>query len=202
MGKLLNLLLLVLLLLFFVGLFFGLYKAVRFLNSHQPITDQTEQVVSDKEIREDTIPDNQEKHLDIEEMSDEEILRHLDEILADDEDIEPDDSIALEMPPKISQKSVDHTTSPRQSIKPTKPSKTKQSAYYVIVGSFKEKINAKIELKKMKSYGYNNARILNFTTKGYTTVILDNYSSKTKARQVAKYLNTKYKREAYVRKRK
>lgn len=60
MGKLLNLLLLVLLLLFFVGLFFGLNKAINFLNSNQPITDKKEQVISDEEMTDTSISQTEE----------------------------------------------------------------------------------------------------------------------------------------------
>ncbi|HHH49620.1 MAG TPA: SPOR domain-containing protein [Saprospiraceae bacterium] len=210
MGKLLNLLLLVLLLLFFVGLFIGLNKAVKFLNSHQAITEQTEQVVSDKEIANTAIPLSEEE-IDStkKEMSDEEILDRLDEILADDEDedFELDDlekkDTSIQGPVIEKEKESKTDLQKKQTqVKTKRVVSKKKSRYYVIVGSFKEKKNAKIELKNMKRFGYQNARIINFAARGYTTVILDNYISKSKANRIAKTLKSKYKREAYVRRRK
>ncbi|MFK7978615.1 MAG: SPOR domain-containing protein [Saprospiraceae bacterium] len=69
--------------------------------------------------------------------------------------------------------------------------------YLVVAGTFKQEVNAQIQLKKFKQMGYDNAEIGKFNKKAYASLIVNRFASAAEAKQLVNTLKRKGI-EAYV----
>lgn len=90
----------------------------------------------------------------------------------------------------------------RPSEEPTITNQTTGSGpYMVIAGSFIKEENARQQLKKLKSYGYNGAEIKIFVASEYHSVIVSRHANQSDAERVVQDLKKKGI-ESFVREKK
>jgi len=63
--------------------------------------------------------------------------------------------------------------------------------FLVVAGTFKQEINAEIQLKKFKQMGYDNAEIGKFNKKAYASLIVNRFTSASEAKQLVNALKRK-----------
>ena len=72
--------------------------------------------------------------------------------------------------------------------------------FLVVAGTFKQEINAEIQLKKFKKMGYNDAEIGKFNKSAYASLIVDRFTTSASANSLVKKLKSKGI-DAYVHKK-
>ncbi|MBK8621943.1 MAG: SPOR domain-containing protein [Saprospiraceae bacterium] len=104
------------------------------------------------------------------------------------------DQLAGEAEPKTSKPQV---TQQKNVVSPDKEKKENvvktntTGPYMVIAGSFIKEENAKIQLKKLKTFGYNSAEIKIFVASEYHSVIVSRHGSESEAELVVQDLRNK-----------
>ena len=63
--------------------------------------------------------------------------------------------------------------------------------YLVVAGTFKQEVNAQIQLKKFKQMGYDKAEIGKFNKSAYASLIVNRFTSRSEAKQLVGSLKRK-----------
>ncbi len=96
-------------------------------------------------------------------------------------------------PPKKPEPTTQVSKAVPKTAKATTPEKTTDGGdYFVIAGSFTNKLNAKAKLKEVKDKGFSNAKLVSFKNLKMVSVCLRTYPTEIQANAYAKQVKEKY----------
>lgn len=70
-------------------------------------------------------------------------------------------------------------------------SASREGKFLVVAGTFKQEANAKVQLKKFKRLGYQDAEIGKFNKSTYASLIVDRFATSTEAKKLVRSLKAK-----------
>lgn len=84
-------------------------------------------------------------------------------------------------------------------VEPTRPASYDEGQYMVLAGSYRQQVNAENQVKKLKSNGFENARVAKFNNSTYAVALVDRFANVSDARMLVSELRNRGF-EAFVKK--